>query len=73
MVGVAKLRWSLRIVGLAICFLFAVPMQSHAACDSFYRIAAGDTLRTISVRELGTDDYGPLFGANRDARPAAAV
>ncbi|MEM6664188.1 MAG: hypothetical protein AAF666_18660 [Pseudomonadota bacterium] len=49
-----------------IASLVANPPTAHAACDTFYRIAAGDTLRSISVNQLGHDRYTEIFQANQD-------
>ncbi len=64
-VAIAK-KLRLKAAGLALLSLFLLPAQADAACSVFYRVAAGDTLRTISLRETGTDDYDRLFRANTD-------
>lgn len=66
MVAGSKIWAYLTAAGVALATLGLSVERAHAVCDAFYRVAAGDTLRTISVRELGTEDYDPLFRANRD-------
>lgn len=56
-------RMAIGALGLV---LLGAPEPADAACGDFYRVKRGDTLRSIAIRQAGTEDYQALFAANRD-------
>ena len=61
------------IAALVVGIVTHLPAPADAACGEFYRVKRGDTLRSIAIRQMRTEDYEPIFRANRDIVSDAAL